>query len=107
MITQNSIDSYIDLIDTDELGEKQAIVLDYIRHHPDETYNTISRALGMHHNTLVARIKELRELGLVVKGNSVIDEYTGNKNATYHIRSPDEEPEQTPVRNPYSMSTAV
>lgn len=98
MAEQNSIESYCQLMDTDYLGEKQKLVLDYIRKHPNCTYNEISRALKLHHNTCTARIRELRMYGLIVKSGDRIDEITKKKNGTYRIRSP-REPEDSLTDN--------
>ena len=90
MAEQNSIESYCQLMDTEYLGEKQKLVLDYIKKHPNCTYNDISRALKLHHNTCTARIRELRMYGLIVKSGDRVDESTKKKNSTYRIRSPAE-----------------
>ena len=45
--TTNSIESYIDLMGSGELGEKSAIVFEYIKNHPDQTYKEIAQGLGM------------------------------------------------------------
>lgn len=90
MAEQNSIESYCQLMDTEYLGEKQKLVLDYIKKHPNCTYNEISRDLQLHHNTCTARIRELRMYGLIVKSGDRVDEFTKKKNGTYRIRTPAE-----------------
>lgn len=81
------------LVVSDELGEKQKVVYEYIRDHPDCSYNDVARALKQHHNTVTARIKELRDMGYIVTSGSKRDEYTGKNNNTYHIRSEKEIPD--------------
>lgn len=95
MATQNSIDSYFELIDTGELGEKQIAVLNFIRRNPNCSYNDISRVMHMHHNTVTARIKELRDMGYIKLSGSKIDEITHKSNNTYRVRQKDEEPDDT------------
>lgn len=93
MATQNSIESYIELIDTGELGEKQIAVLNFIRKYPNCSYNDISRVMHLHHNTVTARIKELRDMGYIVCSGTKIDEITKKRNNTYRIRLNDEMPD--------------
>lgn len=93
--TQNSIDSYFELMDTGELGDKQIAVLNFIRRYPNCSYNDISRVLHMHHNTVTARIKELRDMGYIKLSGSKIDEMTHKANNTYRVREKDEEPDDT------------
>lgn len=110
MIEQNSLDAYRDLIDTGSLGEKQLSVFNYIRSHPNCTYNEISRALNMHHNTCTARIKELRDLGFIIKSGDVIDPYTEKRNGTYRVRRTDEHaeiPKQPLMTIPRAMADAI
>ena len=86
MATQNSIESYMEMVLSEELGEKQRVVYDYIKNNPDCSYNDIARALKQHHNTVTARIKELRDAGYVITSGSKRDEYTGKNNNVYRIR---------------------
>lgn len=95
MATQNSIDSYAELRDSGELSEKQAEVLRFIRRYPNCTYNDISRVLAWHHNTVTARIKELRDMGYIVCSGTKVDEITGKSNNTYRVRKPDEPADDT------------
>lgn len=90
---QNSIDTYIMLVKDDDLSKMQQRVLKYIRDNPYCTYNDISRGLQMHHNSVVPRVKELREAGYIKLDGKKIDEYTHKPNATYRLRNPDEEPD--------------
>ena len=86
-VKQNSIESYISLIESNEIGEKQEAVLRFIQKHPNCTYNEISRVMGQHHNTVVARVNELRyDLGLIVGSGNKVDEFTGKTNTTYRLR---------------------
>ena len=95
MATQNSIDSYIDLCISGQLGEKQKLVYEFIKNNPNCTYNEISRGLKEAHNTVTARIKELREYGFIVRSGDRIDERTGKKNTTYRIREEGEDSDAT------------
>ena len=97
MATQNSIESYLILKDTGELGNAQKQVYDFIADHPDCSYNDISRGLGLHHNTATARIKELRDLGYVITSGTKTDSRTNKRNNTYRIRMADEDPDDTTV----------
>lgn len=93
--TQNSIESYIELMDTGELGEKQIAVLNFIKKYPNCSYNDISRVMHLHHNTVTARIKELRDMGYIVCSGTKIDTITNKRNNTYRIRNKDEVPDDT------------
>lgn len=90
MATQNSIDSYIQLVESGELSDRQYEVLQFIATHPNCTYNEISRMKGLHHNTVTARIKELRNMGCIICSGSKVDEITGKSNNTYRLRKKDE-----------------
>lgn len=95
MATQNSIDSYMEMVVSEELGEKQKVVYEYIRDHPDCSYNDVARALKQHHNTVTARIKELRDMGYIITVGSKRDEYTGKNNNIYRIRMEGDVPDDT------------
>lgn len=95
MVTHNSIESYLEMVVSEELGEKQRVVYEYIREHPDCSYNDIARALKQHHNTVTARIKELRDAGYVITSGAKRDEYTGKNNNIYRIRLEGEPPDDT------------
>ena len=99
MATQNSIQSYVELIETDELGEKQREVYDFIEEHPDVSYNDICRATKMHHNTVTARIKELRDGGYIYTSGDKIDAITGKRNAKYRVRRVGD-PRDIPIPKP-------
>lgn len=94
-VTQNSIDTYVMLKESNELSNMQQRVLDYITANPYCTYNDISRGLQMHHNSVVPRVKELREAGYIKLDGKKIDEYTHKPNGTYRLRYPNEEPDDT------------
>lgn len=93
--TQNSIDSYVQLVQSGELSDRQYEVLIFIAQHPNCTYNEISRVKQLHHNTVTARIKELRDMGYIVCSGSKVDSITNKSNNTYRIREKDEEPDVT------------
>ena len=93
--TQNSIEAYMDLKDTGELGKSQKQVLDFITHYPQCSYNDIARVLHMHHNTVTARIKELRDEGYIICCGSKIDEFTHKSNNIYRLRRVGENPDIT------------
>lgn len=99
MATQNSIQSYVELIETDELGEKQREVYEFIALHPDVSYNDICRATKMHHNTVTARIKELRDGGYIYTSGDKIDAITGKRNAKYRIRRVGDPLDKPPVKH--------
>lgn len=90
MAEENSKEAYKDL--QADLGDKQKRVYEYIRNHPNVTYNDVCRGLNGRTNTITARIKELRDLGLVVKSGDRIDPITKKSCATYKVRE-DEPPE--------------
>ena len=93
--TQNSIDSYFEMINAGELGEKQIAVLNFIRKNPNCSYNDIARVMHQHHNTVTARIKELRDMGYIKLSGTKTDEITHKTNNTYRVREKDEEPDDT------------
>lgn len=93
--TQNSIDSYIELVGNGELGERQVEVLRFIHQHPNCSYNDIARVLHLHHNTVTARIKELRDMGYIKLSGNKVDDFTHKTNNIYRVREKDEEPDDT------------
>ena len=95
MATQNSIDSYIQLVESGQLSDKQFEILQFIRRYPNCTYNEISRVKGLHHNTVTARIKELRDMGYIVCSGTKVDEFTHKSNNTYRLREENEPADDT------------
>ena len=95
---QNSIDAYIEIVNSGELGERQLQILQFIHRHPNCTYNEIARVLGLHHNVVTARIKELRDMGYIVCSGSKKDEFTNKNNSTYRVRKEGEDPDPATVR---------
>ena len=88
---QNSIDAYIQLLAENEISAKQKIIYTFIQRNPNCTYNDISRVLHLAHNTVVARVNELRyDLGLIIGSGNKTDEFTGKINTTYRVRNADE-----------------
>lgn len=95
MATQNSIDSYVQLVDSGQLSDRQFEILQFIRKYPNCTYNEISRVKRLHHNAVTARIKELRDMGYIVCSGTKVDEFTHKSNNTYRIRNDDEPADDT------------
>lgn len=90
-VKQNSIEAYIDMMDSGELSDRQRVVYEFIRKHPNCTYNEISRVLHLHHNTVTARINELRyEYCVIICSGSKVDDITHKSNSTYRVRRRDE-----------------
>lgn len=94
-VTQNSIESYVDMIDTGELGDRQKEILDFIMRHPNCSYNDVARVMHLHHNTVTARIKELRDMGYIVCSGTKVDEFTNKTNNVYRLRREGESPDVT------------
>lgn len=59
------------------LGEKQAIVYDVIRDHPSMSNHDVARFLHWEINSVTGRVKELRDLGVVVLCGKKVDRVTG------------------------------
>lgn len=91
--TQNSIEAYIDLKESGEMGRSQKKIFDFIRSNPNCSYNDIARVLHLHHNTVTARIKELRNDGYIICCGSKIDPITGKSNNMYRVRRVGENPD--------------
>ena len=105
--TQNSIDSYMDLVRSGELSDKQYEILQFVATHSNCTYNEISRIKGLHHNTVTARLKELRDLGYIVCSGSKVDPVTGKSNNTYRLRKKDEPADDTTNKAQPKMPDAI
>lgn len=103
---QNSKEAYKEI--QDELGEKQRRVLEYIRNHPNVTYNDVCRGLDWRTNSTTARIKELREMGYIIKSGDREDPITKHRCATYRVREEGEEKElvakKAPVKHQFTIS---
>lgn len=63
MIQDTSMEAYQNI--KPELGSRQKVVLDVIRHLNSPTNVEISRYLGLPINTITPRVNELRKKGLV------------------------------------------
>ena len=77
MITSTSLDSYYKILP--DLGEKQKIVFETIKMHPNMSNHDIARFLGWEINTVTPRVKELREIGLIFCSGERLDRRT-NRN---------------------------
>lgn len=99
-------ESYYDLMDTDYISVKQREVYNYIKEHPDVTYNQVCRALMLAHNTTTARIKELRDLGLIITTGYSVDPFTHKRNSTYRVRT-NTEPMDKHKRNYLTLPRVV
>lgn len=91
--TQNSIEAYVDLKESGELGKSQKQIFEFIRKYPNCSYNDIARVLHLHHNTVTARIKELRDDGYIICCGSKIDAITKKSNNIYRVRKVGENPD--------------
>lgn len=63
---QTSMDAYHTI--KPELGNRQKVILDAIRHKVNPTNTELSHYLGLPINQVTPRVKELREFGMVKEG---------------------------------------
>jgi len=67
MVTDTSLLSYINLVETGELGLRQNIVYDAIKSNPDLTDSELTKVLGFNDpNKVRPRRKELCSAGLIL-----------------------------------------
>jgi hypothetical protein len=71
MIQATSLEAFMDILP--ELGDRQKQVLDVIRKIPLVCNYEISVILGLPINSITPRVKELRELGMVVCMGTKLD----------------------------------
>ena len=75
-VQQTSMEAYEAMIPL--LSENQAVGYDVIRDHPGMSNHDIARFLHWEINCVTGRVKELRDLGVVVFCGNKVDRVTGN-----------------------------
>ena len=77
MIQVTSLESFMEILP--ELGELQGIVYNTIKSHPGLSNREIANIIGKPINCVTPRVKELRNMNLVVNIGIKFDKYT-NRN---------------------------
>lgn len=104
MIQDTSLFAYS--LAAQNLGAKQKKVLDALRFYPNATNAELAAKLGWPINRVTPRIKELRELGLVMDGGRRECRITGSKAHAWVAKHPVLPPareEKTSESNPQQL----
>jgi DNA-binding MarR family transcriptional regulator len=86
VVRQTSIDSYMDLRTDAEIGEKQLLVLAYIRDHPGCSDREISDGVNMRISSETARRNELMAMRLIEELGKEKDIITNRMVLTWRAR---------------------
>ena len=85
MIQNTSLESFMQLLP--ELGELQETVYNCIKSHPGLCNREIGVLIGKPINCVTPRVKELRNMGLVVNIGIKFDEYTNRNVMIWKVKS--------------------
>jgi len=85
MIQVTSLESFMEILP--ELGELQGIVYNAIKTYPGLSNREIANVIGKPINCVTPRVKELRNMGLVVNIGIKFDEYTNRNVMIWKVKS--------------------
>lgn len=83
-IQNTSMEAYYSILG--ELGDRQQQVLDIIKKYPNISNHEISNILDIPINSVTPRVKELRDLGLVVFCDIKLDRTTNRNVMTWKVK---------------------